>query len=58
LVDSQATILLVPAVIGLLGNTNLPDRIDPGPSLADKNLNLPQLRDNIFRLVFCSMVRW
>ena len=50
LVGSHTAILLAPAVIGLFGNTNRPDRIDPLQTLTDKHFNLPQLRDNFFRL--------
>ena len=41
LVGSHAAILLVSAVVGLLGNANLADRIDPRRALPDKHLNLP-----------------
>ena len=30
---------------------HLADRIHPGHALSDKHINLPQLRDNLFRLV-------
>ena len=40
-----------PAVVRLLDNTDLSDRIDTRHTLTDENLNLPQFRDNLFRLM-------
>ena len=43
--------MLAPTIIRLFGNTDLPNRIDPGHSLADQYFNLAQLGDNLFGLV-------
>jgi len=55
LLSPHAAILLPPTVVRLLGSADLPDRIRSGHSLADKNLDLPQLADDLFR--FRSLVR-
>jgi|TARA_B100000959_G_scaffold286361_1_gene364671 hypothetical protein len=43
--------------ISPLDNAHFPDRIDTRHALPDKNINLSQLRDNLFRLVslFCHL---
>jgi len=51
LVGSHSAILLAPSVTGLLGDAHLADRIHSLHSLADKHVNLPQLLNNLFRLV-------
>lgn len=51
LVSSHIAMLLAPLVIGLFGYAGFPDRVAPSNPLADKNLNLPQSHDNLFRIV-------
>ena len=51
LIPAHAAIQLPPAVVRLLDNTDLSDRIDTRHTLTDENLNLPQFRDNLFRLM-------
>jgi hypothetical protein len=43
--------VLAPTIVRLFGNTDLPNRINPGHSLADKHFSLTQLGDNLFGLV-------
>ena len=40
LVRTHAAILFAPAVVRLLRNANLPNRVDPGLPLPDKNIKL------------------
>jgi hypothetical protein len=40
LVSSHATMLLAPAIKGLLRDLDFPDRINTGPPLTNKHLNL------------------
>ena len=47
----HATVLLAITTKDLFRNPNFSDRIYTRHSLADKNLNLSPLRDNIFRFV-------
>jgi len=51
LVGSYTAILLALAIQSLLGNANIADRIHPRRALPNKYLNLPQLRNNLFRLM-------
>ena len=51
LIPNHAAIQLPPAVVRLLDNTDLSDRINTRRTLTDENLNLPKLRDNLFRLM-------
>ena len=51
LIRPHATILLAPAIIRLFRNLNLAYRVNPCLTLPDKHINLPQLRNNIFRFV-------
>ena len=51
LIPAHAAIQLPPAVVRLLDNTDLSDRIDTRHTLTDENLNLTQFRDNLFRLM-------
>ena len=41
-------------IIRHLGHADLTDRVGNGLALRDQNVNLPQLRDNLFRLVSLS----
>lgn len=43
--------LLAPAVLGLLRNANLSDRIHTRCTLTHKHFNMPQLRNNLLWLV-------
>ena len=51
LVGTHTAILLSPAIKCLLSYLHLPDRINARHPLPAQHLNLPQLRDNLFRLV-------
>ena len=49
LLDSHPTIFLAPAIVGLLGDSNLPaGRADSG-TLAQKNFYLPELVDDLHK---------
>lgn len=50
-VGSHTAVLLTPAIECLFRYLNLPDCINARNSLAAQHLNLPRLRDNLFRLV-------
>jgi len=50
LIRPHAAVLLPPAIIRLLRNLNLSYRINPRLALPNKDINLAQLRDNLFRL--------
>ena len=51
LLRPYASIRVPPAVIGLFGNPNLADRIDPVPALPRKHLNLTQPLNDFLGLV-------
>ena len=51
LIPAHAAIQLPSAVVRLLDNTDPSDRINTRRTLTDENLNLPKLRDNLFRLM-------
>jgi hypothetical protein len=46
----NSTVLFLPALVALFSHANLPDRIQTRHSLRGQHLNLPQLRDKLFRL--------
>jgi len=48
---AHVAILLTPAIIGLLRDTHLTDRINPDNSLPNQYVDLAQLRDNLFGFV-------
>ena len=51
LISFEPTELLAPAIVRDLAHTNLADRVNNALALRDQNVNLPQLRDNLLRLV-------
>ena len=51
LVGAHPAILLAPSVVGLLRNANFPDRINTHYPLSDKYVDLPELLNNLLRLV-------
>src|SRR4029453_10732442 len=51
LMGFQPAELLAPAVLRHLGHADRADRVGHALALRGQNLNLPQLRDNLFRLV-------
>src|SRR5947209_2902623 len=51
LVALQPAELLSPAIIRHLGHPDLTDRIGNALALRDQNIDLPQLRNDLFRLV-------
>ena len=51
LIPAHAAMQLPPAVVRLLDNTDPSDRINTRRTLTDENLNLPKIRDNLFRLM-------
>jgi hypothetical protein len=51
LLDLQPAELLAPAIVGHFAHTNLTDRVRHVLTLRDQNIHLPQLRDDLFRLV-------
>src|SRR5262249_36848697 len=51
LLDLQPAKLLTPTIVGHLAHTDLPDRLRHALALRDQNIHLPQLRDDLFRLV-------
>ena len=50
LVYAHSAISLAPAVIRLFDNADAPDSAQTGQTFPHQNPNLPQLRDNLFRL--------
>lgn len=50
LICAHATVLLLPAVIGLHSHTDLPDRVYPGHALPHQHFNLLQLHNNLCKL--------
>src|SRR4029078_1124143 len=51
LLDLQPAKLLTPAIVGHLAHTDLPNRLRHALALRDQNVDLAQLRDDLFRLV-------
>jgi hypothetical protein len=49
LIRTHAAVLATPAIIGLLYNANLADRVQTGHALTHKNLDLAKLGDDFFR---------
>src|SRR5438445_12552946 len=51
LLNLQPAKLLTPAIVGHLAHTDLPDRLRHALALRDQNIDLAQLRDDLFGLV-------
>src|SRR3954449_12550238 len=51
LVGLEPTVLLTPPIIGDLAHADLADRVSDVLALRDQNVDLPQLRDDLFRRV-------
>src|SRR5262245_31701953 len=51
LLNLQPAELLAPAIVGYFAHTNLADRVGHVLTLRDQNIHLPQLRNDLFRLV-------
>ena len=51
LIELQAAELIAPAMVGHLAHADRADRVGNALPLGGENINLPQLRNNLFRLV-------
>lgn len=59
LFDSHTAVLFALAIVRLLGDTHLSNRIDPVDLLSCKYVNLAKLGDNLFRFMsFDTHYRW